>query len=103
MKNLYDIIIRPALTEKTTEMSEDNKYVFRVHREANKFQIRNAVEKIFGVDVVGVNTMVVAGKPKRVGLHQGRRDSWKKAIITVADDQSIDLFALESVESDGEV
>ncbi len=103
MKNVYDIIIRPSLTEKTTEMAEDNKYVFRVLRKANKNQIREAVEKIFGVDVVKVNTMVMPGKPKRVGVHRGRRDPWKKAIVTVAEDQMIDLYALESEEPVGEV
>ncbi len=103
MSNVYKTLIRPVLTEKTTEMSEENKYVFRVHRKANKNQIREAVEKIFGVDVVSVNTMVMPGKPKRVGMFRGQRPSWKKAVVTVADEQTIDLFALESTEPVGEV
>ena len=103
MSDLYDIIIRPTLTEKSTLMGDDNKYVFRVKREATKYQIREAVEKIFGVDVVKVNTMIMPGKPKRVGLSRGRRNPWKKAVVTVAQDQMIDLFALESTEMAGEV
>lgn len=103
MSTVYDILIRPALTEKTTEMAEDNKYVFRVQRDATKNQIRNAVETVFGVDVVKVNTMVMPSKPKRVGMSRGRRASWKKAIITVAPDQTIDLYALEGEEFEGEV
>ncbi|RVU42252.1 50S ribosomal protein L23 [Lujinxingia vulgaris] len=103
MTNLYDIIIRPALTEKTTQLAEHNQYVFRVDRKANKYQIRQAVEKIFGVDVVKVNTLVMPSKPKRVGRSLGRRAAFKKAIVTVADGQTIDLYALEGTEAGGEV
>lgn len=103
MSTVYDILIRPAFTEKTTEMAEDNKYVFRVKRDASKTQIKHAVETIFGVDVVKVNTMVVPSRPKRVGLSRGRRSAWKKAIITVAADQTIDLYALEGDETEGQV
>jgi large subunit ribosomal protein L23 len=103
MSNVYKTLIRPVLTEKTTQMSEHGQYVFRVEKKANKYQIRQAVEKIFGVDVVKVNTMRMPGKPKRVGRFQGRKPSWKKAIVTLAPDQSIDLFALESAEPVGEV
>jgi large subunit ribosomal protein L23 len=103
MSSLYDIIIRPTLTEKSTQMGDDNKYVFRVKYDATKTQIREAVETIFGVDVVKVNTMIMPGKPKRVRLSVGRRNPWKKAVITVAEDQMIDLFALESAEPTGEV
>ncbi len=103
MSDIYDIIIRPALTEKSTRMSEDNKHVFQVKYDANKSQIKEAVQKIFGVDVVKVNTMIMPGKPKRVGWQYGRRRAWKKAVVTIAEDQMIDLFALESTESVGEV
>ncbi len=103
MSDIYDIIIRPALTEKSTQMGEANKHVFHVQFDANKPMIRQAVEKIFGVDVVKVNTMIMPGKPKRVGLHQGRSNAWKKAIVTIEEDQMIDLFALESTEAVGEV
>lgn len=103
MSTVYDIIIRPAFTEKTTEMAEDNKYAFRVKRDATKHQIKSAVQTIFGIDVVKVNTMIVPSRPKRVGLSRGRRSPWKKAIITVAAGQTIDLYALESEEFEGEV
>ncbi len=103
MSDIYDIIIRPALTEKSTQMAEEDKHVFQVKFDATKPQIRRAVEKLFGVDVVKVNTMIVPGKPKRVGLQQGRSSAWKKAIVTVEEDQMIDLFALESTEEHGEV
>lgn len=103
MKNAYEIIIRPAMTEKTTGMAEDDKYAFRVRRDATKNQIRSAVEALFGVDVIQVNTMNMPSKPKRVGMSRGRRSGWKKAIVTVAEDQAIDLFALEGDEVAGEV
>ena len=103
MSNIYDIIIRPALTEKSTQLAELNKHVFQVKFDANKPQIKRAVERLFGVDVVKVNTMIVPGKPKRVGMHRGRTKPWKKAIVTIGEDQMIDLFALESEEFHGEV
>ena len=103
MTDIYDIIIRPALTEKSTRMSEENKHVFQVKYGATKPQVKEAVQKIFGVDVVKVNTMIVPGKSKRVGMNYGRTSAWKKAIVTIAEDQMIDLFALESTEDVGEV
>lgn len=104
MTNPYDIIIRPVLTEKSTGMLEaDNKVVFRVDRKANKHQIRQAVEKIFGVDVVKVNTSIIAGKPKRVGRSFGRRSAYKKAVVTIAEGQNIDLYALETPEGEAGV
>ncbi|MBA2662478.1 MAG: 50S ribosomal protein L23 [Bradymonadaceae bacterium] len=103
MTNPYDIIIRPVLTEKTTEMAEDNKVVFRVNKKANKHQIREAVEKLFGVDVVKVNTIFVPSKPKRVGRSQGRRSPYKKAVITMAQGQTIDFYASETPEGEAGV
>lgn len=104
MSRINDIIIRPVLTEKSTRLStEENRHVFQVDFDANKPQIKRAIESAFGVDVVKVNTMIVPGKPKRVGLSQGRQSAWKKAIVKVAEDQMIDLFALESTEPAGEV
>ncbi len=102
-QDLYDIIIRPVLTEKSTESANDNKHVFQVKFDATKPQIKASIQQIFGVDVKKVNTMIVPGKPKRVGLHQGRKSAWKKALVTIGEDQMIDLFALESTESVGEV
>ena len=104
MSDIYDIIIRPTLTEKSTLMSEDNKHVFQVKFDATKPQIRRAVEKLFGVDVVKVNTMIMPGKPKRVGFQRGRQNAWKKAVVTIGEDQMIDLFALEATDEEhGEV
>ena len=104
MTNPYNILIRPVLTEKTTQLAEqENKIVFRVHRKANKNQIRQAVESIFGVDVVKVNTIIVPGKPKRVGRTVGHRSGFKKAIITLAEGQMVDLYALESPEGEAGV
>ncbi len=102
-QKLYDIIIRPVLTEKSTNPDLPEKHVFQVKFDATKPQIKEAIQRIFGVDVKKVNTMIVPGKPKRVGMYQGRKSAWKKAIVTIGEDQMIDLFALESTESVGEV
>lgn len=95
--NHYDIIIRPVLTEKSTSLVEGaNQYVFRVNKKANKHQIRQAIEKLFGVNVVKVNTSIIPGKPKRVGMNVGRTASYKKAVVKLAEGQSVDFFALET-------
>ncbi len=98
MSTAYEIIIRPVLTEKTTGLMEDNQYVFRVKRDANKHQIRTAVEQLFDVKVASVNTAIIAGKPKRVGRHFGRKSAYKKAFVTLADGEQLDLFAMEGEE-----
>ena len=98
MSTAYEIIIRPVLTEKTTGLMEDNQYVFRVKRDANKFQIREAVEQLFDVSVASVNTAIIPGKPKRIGRHFGRKSAYKKAIVTLADGEHLDLFAMEADE-----
>ena len=103
MSSLYDIIIRPVLTEKSTRLAEDDKHVFEVDFDASKPKIKQAVERFFNVDVTKVNTMIVPGKPKRVGMYQGRKSAWKKAIVTVEEGQMIDLYALEGAEQVGEV
>ncbi|MCL6516870.1 50S ribosomal protein L23 [Alicyclobacillus sp.] len=88
-----DLIKRPIITERTTELMEQNKYVFEVDRRANKTEIRQAVEKLFGVKVEQVNTMRVAGKQKRVGRFVGRTPERKKAIVKLtADSKPIELF-----------
>lgn len=96
--NPYQIIIRPVATEKTSDLSEHNKIVFRVDRKASKHQIRQAIKAIFGVDVVKVNTMVMPSKPKRVGRYVGRRSGYKKAVITLAEGQEIDFYAMEATD-----
>ena len=84
MKNMYEVIKRPVLTEKTTIQKElSNQITFEVDRRANKIEIKEAVEKIFKVKVLDVQSMVVRGKTKRVGRFSGKRSDWKKAIVTL--------------------
>ena len=88
------IIVRPLLTEKGTSLGEaGNKVLFEVHRDANKIEIRKAVEKIYSVKVRSVRTQVVRGKIKRQGRHEGKRPNWKRAIVTLAEGSHIDFFA----------
>jgi large subunit ribosomal protein L23 len=86
MKDPRDIIKRPVITERSTDLAEENKFVFEVEKKANKTEIKKALETIFGVKVAKVNTMVVPGKLKRVGRHVGYTSEWKKAIVTLAED-----------------
>jgi large subunit ribosomal protein L23 len=86
MKNARDIIKRPVITERTTDLMEENKYAFEVSLRANKTEIKAAIEEIFGVKVEKVNTLRVASKKKRVGRHIGRTSEWKKAVVTLATD-----------------
>lgn len=92
--HLYDVIRRPVITEKSTVMADDvNQYVFEVAPNANKIQIKEAVEVIFEVDVLKVNTMVMPAKRGRRGRNWYMRSKqWKKAIVTLAPGQSIELF-----------
>jgi large subunit ribosomal protein L23 len=93
MKDAYQIIERPLLTEKSMDQSALNKYTFRVAKDANKIEIADAIEQIFQVKVTKVNTLTVKGKKKRVGrFPQGKTADWKKAVVTVADGQTITLF-----------
>ncbi len=86
------VIIRPVVSEKTYVLATADKYTFRVHPDAHKTQIRQAVEQLFDVDVVEVRTMSVKSKPKRRGLTSGRTRQWKKAIVQVKPGQSIPIF-----------
>ena len=89
----HSIILAPSITEKNTNLrSDQNKYVFEVARDATKLDVKSAVESIFGVSVESVNTMVVKGKKKRVGHNVGYKSNWKKAIVKLAQGQSIDKF-----------
>lgn len=91
--NKFDIIKRPIVTEQSMDHMEDNKYTFEVDKNATKPEIKAAIEEIFGVKVEKVNTMNVRGKLKRQGVHQGRRPSWKKAVIKLTDDsEPIEFF-----------
>jgi large subunit ribosomal protein L23 len=88
-----DLIKRPLVTERTTDLMEQNKYVFEVDRRANKTEIRQAVEKLFDVKVEQVNTVRTPGKRKRVGKHVGYTQEKKKAIIKLtADSKPIEIF-----------
>ena len=87
----YDIVLAPHITEKTTMLSENNSVVFRVAPKATKPEIKAAVEALFGVQVVGVNTMVTKGKSKRWQGKPYQRSDVKKAIVTLAEGQSIDV------------
>lgn len=93
-----EITIKPIVTEKATQLTERlNRYTFRVSPQANKYQIKALVEKLYGVKVVNVNTAVVRGKNKsrwtKSGLLRGKTSAWKKAFITVAEGESIDFYS----------
>jgi large subunit ribosomal protein L23 len=93
MRDARTVLVRPLLTEKATIARETgNEYVFEVARDANRIQIKEAVENRFQVKVAGVRTVSVKGKIKRMGAHQGKRADWKKAYITLREGSTIDLF-----------
>lgn len=89
----YDIIRKPVITEKSMNSMANRKYTFKVHIKANKFQIKDAVEKIFGVKVESVNTLKTMGKTKRMRGNIGKRADYKKAMVTLtADSKPIEFF-----------
>jgi large subunit ribosomal protein L23 len=90
---MYEIIRNPVVTEKATLLGERNQLVFRVKISANKLEIKAAVEGLFGVTVLGVNTLITKGKTKRFRGRPGQRSDVKKAYVTIAPGQSIDLTA----------
>lgn len=90
-ERMYQTILAPVVTEKATAISERNHVTFRVSLDATKPEIKAAVEGLFGVKVLGVNTLVVKGKTKRFRNRPGRRSDWKKAMVRLAEGQSIDL------------
>jgi large subunit ribosomal protein L23 len=90
--NSRQVVIRPVISEKSYALLAANKYTFRVHERSNKTQVRQAVEEIFGVRVTGVRTAWVKPKPKRRGWSTGQRRRWKKAVVTLHPDDSIELF-----------
>ena len=93
MKTVYDIIIRPIITEASMDMTADKKYVFEVRKDATKPEIANAVEKMFKVKVAYVNTISMKKKPKRLGVHEGYTSEWKKAIVQLTEDsETIEFF-----------
>ena len=90
--NSFDILRRPIITEKSTNLQEQGRSSFEVARKASKLQIKRAVEEAFSVKVLGVNTMNLKGKRKRFGPRQSTRRSWKKAVVTLAPGNSITIF-----------
>ena len=93
MKDARDIIIRPIITEHSYDLIEMNKYTFEVARDANKIEIAKAVEELFDVQVTKVNTLNVKPKKKRVRYVYGYTRQWKKAIVTIEEGQTIEIFA----------
>lgn len=97
MDRLYDVLLAPRVTEKTARVGESsNQYVFRVRRDADKTEIKNAVEQIFDVQVESVQVVNVKGKAKAHRFRIGRRSDWKKAYVRIQEGQSIDLLGSES-------
>jgi large subunit ribosomal protein L23 len=90
---MYKILKRPLITEKSTiEKETHNKLFFEVHRSANKIEIKQAVEQIFKVDVLGVCTVNMKGKTKRVGRFNTKQPDWKKAVVTIKPGQRVEFF-----------
>ena len=90
--HLYEVLRRPLITEKSTALQAEGKYAFEVAREANKTQIKQAVEKAFKVKVTAVNIVTVHGKRRRLGRRQLPSHPWKKAIVTLKSGDKIELF-----------
>ncbi len=95
MTKYYDILKAPIITEQSTKMIESqNRYTFKVDRKANKVEIKKAVEAIFNVTVLKVNTINVLPKFKRMGKHEGYKSAYKKAVVKLAEGQKIDAFTI---------
>ena len=94
MRTAYDIIVRPIITEQSMEDLDIKKYVFEVAKDANKIEIKKAIEEIFGVKVIRVNTSIVPGKEKRLGAQpKGMTSEWKKAVVKLSKgSKNIELF-----------
>lgn len=94
MKKNYDIIVRPLITEKTTQLIELRKYTFEVKQGSNKVEVAKAVEEIWGVKVVNVNMINTQRKARRVGKYEGLRPAVQKAVVTLAEGDKLDVFEL---------
>ncbi len=93
MKTAYDIILEPVISEQSMDVAQDKKYTFKVAKDANKTQVKLAIEEIFGVEVARVNIMNYDGKVKRMGRNVGRTAAYKKAIVTLTDkSKEIEFF-----------
>jgi large subunit ribosomal protein L23 len=87
-----EVLLAPVVSEKSYSLIADRKYSFRVHQDAHKTQVRQAVEELFGVKVERVNISQVKPKPKRRGLHRGKKPGWKKAVVQVREGDTIEIF-----------
>jgi len=87
-----EVLLAPVVSEKSYSLIGDNKYSFRIHPDAHKTQVRQAVEQLFEVKVERVNVVKVQSKPKRRGVSKGTRPGWKKAIVQLAEGESIEIF-----------
>ena len=93
MAELHDILVRPIVTEKSARLAmTENTYVFEVGHDANKIQIKRAVEMVFEVSVKDVRTQIMRGKIKRFGRHYGKRSNWKKAYVRLGQEDSLNFF-----------
>lgn len=93
MRNPYNVIVRPVVTEKSADLQDrTGQYTFVVAKEANKVEIAGAIEKLFPVKVREVRTMRYRGKERRMGRHVGRRAAWKKAVVTLQPGDTIEIF-----------
>jgi len=91
--DMYQVVIKPLVTEKgTTMLSEGNWVTFRVHPDANKIEVREAIQKIFSVSVLQVNTQIVRGKRRRFGKTMGQSKAWKKAMVRLKEGDKIEIF-----------
>jgi len=91
--NIYDVLRAPRMSEKTLSLKEEaNQFAFEVDPRANKIQVKESIEKSFKVSVLKVRTMNVRGKKKRLGRYQGRKSSWKKALVTLKEGDTIEYF-----------
>jgi large subunit ribosomal protein L23 len=94
MKNAYEVIKRPLITEKSTKLVEERKYTFEVMAGANKIEVKNAIEALYPVKVTAVNIINVRKKPRKVGKYEGLRPAVRKAIVTLAEGQKLDVFEI---------
>lgn len=97
-KDPHDILLGPVVSEKSFELADQGKYTFKVSKTANKTEIKKAIQTIFNVDVVGVNTITRKGKIQRTRFGFGKRNDEKRAIVSVKEGQSIDVFGTEKIE-----
>jgi large subunit ribosomal protein L23 len=88
-----EVLLAPVVSEKSYSLITDRKYTFKVHKDAHKTQVRQAVEELFGVKVESVNVLKVQSKPKRRGMQRGRRPGWKKAVVQLREGETIEIFA----------